>query len=197
MYPCVGDFVFCEGGGVGIAAKATIPGTMKFIFKNNSIPINLIHQSIKHSMSINKISKTYNGQVHTQYLLRISKRDGQKMIKTTILNLTGFGKEAYEAMVYALKNKKSLARLIEKAQDADIVQPTTNSTTDLSRNLCPVLRKGKSIGAVWLLLRLANHISIPAALGDSHESRLALWQVLARTINQGLRLSATKRIVSS
>jgi hypothetical protein len=67
-------------------------------------------------MSIDKISRTYNGQVHTQYLLRISKREGNKMIKTTILNPTGLRTKACEAVVYALKNKKSIARSIEKNQ---------------------------------------------------------------------------------
>jgi hypothetical protein len=67
-------------------------------------------------MYIDKISSTYNGQVHTQYLLRTSKRDGKKIIKTTLLNLTRFGKETCESMVYALKNKKSLAHLLETSQ---------------------------------------------------------------------------------
>jgi hypothetical protein len=49
-------------------------------------------------MYIDKISSTHNGQVHTQYLLRTSKRDGKKIIKTTILNLTPLGKETCEAM---------------------------------------------------------------------------------------------------
>ena len=141
-------------------------------------------------MYIDKISKTYNGQVHSQYLLRTSKREGKKIIKTTILNLTSFGKEACEAMIYALKNKKSLARLIEKPQDADIAQP--HPAPDLSRDICPAIRQGKSIGAVWLLSRLANNLGITDALGDSREGRLALWQILARTIDQGSRLSATR-----
>jgi hypothetical protein len=86
-----------------------------------------------------------------------------------------------------LKNKKSLARLIEKNQQSNIVQPPTSSTidstTDLLHDIYPVLRQGKSIGAVWLLSRLANDLGVTAALGDSREGRLALWQVLARTID--------------
>jgi hypothetical protein len=121
---------------------------------------------IKHTMYIDKISKTHNNKIHTQYLLRTSKREGKKIIKTTILNLTSFGKEACEAMVYALKNKKSLARLIEQNQQSDSVQSTTNSMIDLSHDICPVLQQGKSIGAVWLLSRLANNLGITNALGD-------------------------------
>jgi hypothetical protein len=110
-------------------------------------------------------------------------------------------------MVYALKNKNSLARLIEKNhlieknQQTDIVQPTTSSTPDstadlspgiLFHDIYPVLRQGKSIGAVWLLSRLANDLGMTDALGDSRASRLELWQVLTRTLDQGSRLSATR-----
>jgi hypothetical protein len=150
--------------------------------------------TIRQNMYIDKIPKQYNGKVHTQYLLRTSKREGQKIIKTTLLNLTGFGKDTCEAMIYVLKNKKSIARLIETKQPIDLVQPlqNQNSTTDLSPDIYPVLRQSPSIGAVWLLSRLANRLGITDALGNSREGRLALWQVLARTIDQGSRLSATR-----
>jgi hypothetical protein len=48
---------------------------------------------------------------------------GKKIIKTPILNLTGLGKETCEAMIYALKHKRSLARLIEKNQRAKPEDP--------------------------------------------------------------------------
>jgi hypothetical protein len=183
-------------GGVGIAVRATIPGAMKFIFKNNPIQINPIHQSstpcplIKSQNSTTVMFtrntcfeprnvKEKNDQDHNSQSHRFWKRN------------------ACEAMVYVLKNKKSLARLIEKNQQTDIVQPITSSTmdstTDLSHDICSILQQGKSIGAVWLLSRLANHLGITAALGDSREGRLALWQVLVITIDQGSRLFAAKR----
>jgi hypothetical protein len=43
-----------------------------------------------------------------------------------------------------------------------------------------------------LLSRVAKFLGVTNALGDSREGRLALWQVLARTIDQGSRLSATR-----
>ncbi|MDR1383409.1 MAG: hypothetical protein LBJ67_06135 [Planctomycetaceae bacterium] len=39
---------------------------------------------------------------------------------------------------------------------------------------------------------LAKQIGLVDALGDSRNGRLAVWQVLARTIDQGSRLSATR-----
>jgi hypothetical protein len=111
-YPCTHALTisfFGEVGNVGTASRATI--SWKYDIHLQKQPnSNQSHLPIKHTMSIDKISRTYNGQVHTQYLLRTSKREGQKMIKTTILDLTSFGKEACEAMVDALKNKNSLAR---------------------------------------------------------------------------------------
>jgi hypothetical protein len=37
------------------------------------------------------------GTVHTYYFLRQSRREGQKIIKTTILNITNWGEKNYEA----------------------------------------------------------------------------------------------------
>ena len=39
---------------------------------------------------------------------------------------------------------------------------------------------------------MATRNGIIAALGDEREGRLALWQVMARTLDQGSRLSATR-----
>ncbi|MDR1383914.1 MAG: hypothetical protein LBJ67_08740, partial [Planctomycetaceae bacterium] len=43
---------------------------------------------------------------HTHYFLRQSRREGQKIIKTTILNITGGGEQNCEAFATLLKNKK-------------------------------------------------------------------------------------------
>jgi hypothetical protein len=60
-------------------------------------------------MYIDKISKRYNGKVHSQYLLRTSKREGKKIIKTTILNLTSFGEDTCEAMIYGSSASETIA----------------------------------------------------------------------------------------
>ena len=44
----------------------------------------------------------------------------------------------------------------------------------------------------WLLYQVATKLGITAALGDSDEARLALWQIIARTLDQGSRLSAAR-----
>ncbi|MBF0525003.1 MAG: hypothetical protein HQK56_07885 [Deltaproteobacteria bacterium] len=49
-----------------------------------------------------------------------------------------------------------------------------------------------SIGATWLLYELAGQIGIEKALGSDRQGKLALWQVMARLIGQGSRLSAVR-----
>ncbi|MCX6880513.1 MAG: IS1634 family transposase [Verrucomicrobia bacterium] len=53
-----------------------------------------------------------------------------------------------------------------------------------------------SAGAVAVLQGLAGELGITAALGEDRQGKLALWQVIARAIDQGSRLSAV-RLASS
>ena len=76
-------------------------------------------------------------------------------------------------MRLALKHKKDLSQLI--------------SVTDAVS-----LRQGLSVGAVWLIFDLAKQLGITEALGHSRQGKLALWQVIARVIDQGSRLSAVR-----
>jgi transposase len=54
------------------------------------------------------------------------------------------------------------------------------------------LKQGLSVGAVWVIADIARQIGITAALGNSRDGKLALWQVIARVIDQGSRLSAVR-----
>ena len=54
------------------------------------------------------------------------------------------------------------------------------------------MHQGASIGAVWLVYTLARRVGVTAALGSTREGKLALWQVIARVIDQGSRLSAVR-----
>ena len=44
--------------------------------------------------------------------------------------------------------------------------------------------------------RLAKEIGIAEALGPSRQGRLAMWQVIARVVDQGSRLSAVRLATS-
>jgi len=54
------------------------------------------------------------------------------------------------------------------------------------------LRQGLSVGAVWTVFDVARQMGIAGALGDSRAGRLALWQVVARVMDRGSRLSAVR-----
>lgn len=120
------------------------------------------------------INKTKNGKaIYSSVLLRESYRENGKVKKRTIANLTACSAEEIEAISLALKNKNNLESLINVKEDV-------------------VVEQGLSIGAVWVISKVARYLGITKALGDDDSARLALWQIIARVINQGSRLSAVR-----
>ena len=49
------------------------------------------------------------------------------------------------------------------------------------------MQQGPSFGAVWTVYHVARRLGIAQALGTTREGKLALWQVIARVIDQGSR----------
>ena len=119
------------------------------------------------------LTKTKSGKTsHTCTLLRESYRENGKVKSRTIHNLTHCNPDEVDAMRLALKHKKNLASLI--------------SLDDVT------LKQGLSVGAVWTVYGIAKQLGIEKALGKNKEGKLALWQVIARVIDQGSRLSAVR-----
>jgi len=58
------------------------------------------------------------------------------------------------------------------------------------------LKQGLSFGAVRTVYQVARRLGIEQALGTTREGKLALWQVMARVIDQGSRLSAVRLAMS-
>jgi len=110
---------------------------------------------------------------YKRYLLRENYREGGKIKHRTIANLSKCSEEEIAAIVLALKHKKNLSQL---AAASEVV----------------TLHQGLSVGAVWLVFDIARELGIVEALGSSREGKIALWQVLARVISQGSRLSAVR-----
>jgi hypothetical protein len=54
------------------------------------------------------------------------------------------------------------------------------------------MQEGRSIGAVWGIYDVARRLGLETALGTDFAGKLALWQVIARVIDQGSRLSAVR-----
>ncbi|MBI4707595.1 MAG: IS1634 family transposase [Candidatus Omnitrophica bacterium] len=114
-----------------------------------------------------------NKKIYDSILLRESYRENGKVKKRTIANLSHCSPEEIAAMKLALKHKESLTVL------GSIKESVT-------------IKEGHSIGAVLCVYNTAKQLGIEKALGNSHESKLALWQIIARVINQGSRLSAVR-----
>ncbi len=118
---------------------------------------------------------------HTCYLLRESYRDGAKVRHRTIANLSHCSAEEIEAVRLALAHKGELAAILSRHEAAEA-----------GPALPVAVRQGLSCGAVWVLSEVAGRLGIRAALGDGPDGRLGLWQVVARALAQGSRLSAVR-----
>jgi hypothetical protein len=109
---------------------------------------------------------------YKRVLLRDSYRKDGKVSHHTIANLSSCPQEEIDAIDFALKHKKHLDRLVDVDEKRE--------------------RQGLSVGAVLTIHRIADELGIIDALGSSRQGKLALWQVIARVIDQGSRLSATR-----
>jgi transposase len=114
-----------------------------------------------------------SGQSYLCTLLRESYREGGGVKNRTIANLSHCKPEEIAALRLALEHKGNLAEL--------------GSIEESIR-----LQQGLSVGAVWTVYAAAKRLGIEKALGTDWTGKLALWQVIARTIDQGSRLSAVR-----
>ena len=113
-----------------------------------------------------------NGKTYQSIHLRQSFRDGDHVRKRDIANLTHCDPDEIQAIELALKFKGNLAALGSLGQVR--------------------LLQGPSIGAAWVVAELARRLGIHKALGSSFDGQLALWQIVARVLDQGSRLSAVR-----
>src|SRR5438128_5177676 len=120
---------------------------------------------------------TRGGKTYTRNLLRESYRANGKVLHRTIANLSQCSAAEIEAIRLALRHKQDLENL-GTVQDA------------------VTLKQGVSFGAVWTVYHVARRLGIDKALGTTREGKLALWQVMARVIDQGSRLSAVRLAMS-
>jgi hypothetical protein len=113
-----------------------------------------------------------NGKVYPSIYLRESYREGPHVRKRNIANLTHCDPKEIAAIELALRFKGNLAALGSLEQIR--------------------LSQGPSVGAVWVVGEVARRLGLPQALGPGFAGQLALWQVLARVLDQGSRLSAVR-----
>src|SRR5438128_2994202 len=120
---------------------------------------------------------TRGGKTYTRHVLRESYRANGKVLHRTIANVSHCSAPGIEAMRLALRHNEALEHL-GTIQDAI------------------TLKQGLSVGAVWTVYQVARRLGIEKALGTTRDGKLALWQVIARVIDQGSRLSAVRLAMS-
>ncbi|MCH7685804.1 MAG: IS1634 family transposase [Planctomycetes bacterium] len=117
--------------------------------------------------------RSKSGKAYTRHLIRQAYRDEEgKPRQRTIANISKCSSQEIDAIKLALKHKGDLTRLA--------------SLKDVG------FEQGLSVGAVWVLWSMARELGLVEALGNGREGKLALWQVMARIIDQGSRLSAVR-----
>lgn len=99
-------------------------------------------------------------------LLRQSLRQGKRVVKQTLANLSHWDPARIEALRRALRGEF----------DHLTAEPTS----------------GPVFGLLFALKHLADQLGLTAALGKTRPAKLALFLVLARVAHQGSRLSATR-----
>lgn len=119
-------------------------------------------------------TKTYE-----QVLVRESYREkcgGRSKVKhRTLMNISRCSKQLQDAIAAALREPERVLSGLLDSQQTEF-------------ELC----EGRSVGAVWCVAKVAERLGIMKALGKGRQAQLALWQIIARVIEQGSRLSAVR-----
>lgn len=116
-----------------------------------------------------------NGKTYKSTLIRESYREGKKVKKRTIANISHCSAEEVTAIKYALKHKKNWHEI------GNIKEIKT--------------KQGISFGATFVVYELIKKIGMKKVLssfGNSEQAKLACWQIIARIVDQGSRLSAVR-----
>jgi len=110
---------------------------------------------------------------YKRVLLRESYRENGKVKKRTVANISHCQDEVVMALQIALRNVDKMEAVLNGQVEA---------------GLC----HGKSVGAVFTAVEIARRIGIAESLGRGRQADLAFWQIVARLIEQGSRLSAVR-----
>ena len=141
--------------------------------------------------------RSAKGVAYSRVLLRSSFRVEGKVKHRTLGNLSACSEAEINAIRLALQHKEQLAALLAREAlapnqaEAQPRSPDALAAPSGGQEDRP-FTQGPSVGAIAVLRGIAEALGIVAALGDDREGRLALWQVIARALEQGSRLSAVR-----
>ncbi len=133
-----------------------------------------------------------SGKTYTSVWLRESYRDENGRSRTrNIANLKDWDPllvDRFEETLESLRQRKSGERQGDGAKRGG----KENASGDRYRLDDLMFEQGKSFGAAFAILEVSKLLGIARILGTGDEGKLALWQVVARLLEQGSRLSAVR-----
>jgi hypothetical protein len=139
----------------------------------------------------NKVGKTYES-----IWLRESFRDDNGKVKNrNILNLKSWPEQAIALLQASLDLQKNPALPVRGRPRGSKNKNSANLTSMEACYLRPeevLIEQGSSVGALYTVYSIAQRLGIISALGQDQQAKLALWQICARVIEQGSRLSAVR-----
>ncbi len=124
-------------------------------------------------MYVDSCTYTVSDRKYTRHLLRESFRQNGKVAHRTLANLSHCSDDEIQALKLAFRHKHNLQEL-GNVNDHIVVQ------------------QGVSCGGVWTLWQVARRLGLVKALGSTQPGKRVLWQVFARVLEQGSRLSAVR-----
>ena len=134
---------------------------------------------IARALWTNKVGKTYQS-----IWLRESYWESGKVKTRNLLNLKKWPDEA----IYALQSALDLFNKPRNTNNNPV--PGSNAIPVPPQHISVV--QGLSIGALFTVFQIAERLGIIQALGSTFQAKLALWQICARVLEQGSRLSAAR-----
>jgi transposase len=114
-------------------------------------------------------TKSTSGKIHSCFLLRETRRDGRKTIKTTVANISHLPLQEIEAIRQTLRHKE----VGIKREDI-------------------ALNAGKIVGSPHVVVELMKRVGIDEIMGSTRFAKLCMWLIFARLFEQGSRLSSVR-----
>jgi hypothetical protein len=133
------------------------------------------------------------GKTYSSIWLRESYREGGKVKTRDLLNLKDWPAEAIDVLQAGLDALKKIPKNDKNNAESNIDPNFTNKLNPM--RIIPQqisLEQGLSVGALFTVFQIAQRLAIVDVLGDDIDGKLALWQVCARVLEQGSRLSAVR-----
>jgi transposase len=128
-----------------------------------------------------------SGKTYSSIWLKESYRENGKVKSRYVLNLKDWPDEALNALQIALDHDRN--------KTSDKTSKNQTPANSPSMRVIPEqisLQQGLSVAALFTVHQIASRLGIVDVLGNDVHGKLALWQVCARVLEQGSRLSAIR-----